>query len=199
MSNVAQRVALIAAAFLIVLGGVAAAIYSRYNEKQATMGEIQKLREEIAGYEKRIAMKEAKQKQKDDIEDNFAELVEILPQASAQQQDRIYQILTQIAANTRVKPKGLVQKPPQGPGAAPPPTQPQGKPQPQFGDAFQRTELAVQFEGTFANFMKFLNMVEAYPQFLKIDEIEMKPVKKEQVPPVLDIKLTLSTFSYVVR
>ncbi len=201
MGNVAQKVILIAAAFLIVLGGVGAAIYTTYQEKEQVLAECQLLKDEIAGYDKRIALREGRRKQKENIEDNFAALVEILPQASPQQQDKILGILTQIAAATKVKPRGLVQETrvAGGTAAAPAAPQPPGRPQSQYGDAFQQTTVRVQFEGTFANFMRFLNQVENYPNFLRIDEIDLRPARTETEHLVLDIKLALSTFSYVVR
>jgi len=203
MSSLTQKVVLIAGAFLIVLGGIGAAIYGKHNERQQTLAEVEKLRQEIAGYDKRIALREMKRKQKEDIEDNFAELVEILPQASPQQQDRIYQLLTQIGANTKVKAKGITEKATTTGGAAPPAggkQQPQAPQAPQFGDAFQQTQLSASFEGTFSNFMRFLNMVENYPNFLRVDEIDIRPSRTVVTDPqTLDIKLTLSTFSYVVR
>ena len=110
--------------------------------------------------------------------------------------------LTAYAGESRIIFKGLVTtqeaaKPgtPAPPAAGP---QPQAAPQ-RIGD-FQRTEIAAKFEGTFQNFLRFLNKVEDNPSFLKVDEINLEPLPGVLTDPrPLSIFVRISTFHYVVR
>src|SRR5205823_5638978 len=150
MGSNMQKIILAAAAFLVVFGGLCAATYSQYNEKEKTLALVQQLRDEIGIYDAKIAQRDEKRKHKEAIEDNFNELVEILPQASPRQQDKIFDALTTYAAQARVKFEKLITetKATAAPGQPQPQPQPAGAAKP-FGDAFEQTQLAVNYTGTF--------------------------------------------------
>jgi hypothetical protein len=209
MSSNMQKLILAAAAFLVVFGGLCVAAYSQYNEKEKTLAVVQQLHDEIAIYDAKIATREEKRKHKEAIEDNFNELVEILPQATPRQKDKILEALTAYAAQAKMKFIRLVQDPTMLGSTAPAPGQPQ-PPQPPpgaqakpFGDAFEQTVLTVQYSGTFQNFMKFLNLIEVNPltgNFLRVDEVGLEPDKSDAVEPRnANITIKVSTFHYVVR
>lgn len=197
MGSLTQKIVLAAACFVVIFGSLVAAIYSKYNEKEATLGQVEQLKQEIRGYQAKIDQKPAKQKLKEDIEDVFTELVDILPQASPRQRDNIFDAVTQYAAIAKIRFKQLIQDTPVTMGGQQPP-QPQGPAKP-FGDAFEQTNLSLRFEGTFTNFMKFLNMVENHRNFLRVDEIALSPIRSDVEPRILDITVKFSTFHYVVR
>lgn len=202
MGSNMQKIILAAAAFLVVFGGLCAATYSQYNEKEKTLATVNQLQDEIGVYEAKIATRDEKRRHKEAIEDNFGELVEILPQANPRQRDRILDALTSYGSQARVKFVRVIvtEDLKSAPGAPQPPPAPGAKP---FGDAFEQTQLAVQYEGTFQNFMKFLNLIEVNSltgNFLRVDEVNLDPGRGEDVEPkVLNITIKLSTFSYVVR
>jgi Tfp pilus assembly protein PilO len=200
MNTGMQKLVLAAAAFLVVFGGLCAAIYSKYNEREKTLAVTAQLRQEIAGYDATIAKRDERRKHKEEIEDVFNELVEILPQASPRQEDKILEDLTSFAAQARLTFKGVVLSKAQ-PGQQ---QQPAGAPagqQKAMNSAFQQTELTVRYEGTFANFMRFLNAVENRPSFLRVDDVSLDPIKTADAaePRPLGIQVKLSTFHYVVR
>ena len=193
-----QKIVLVVVAFVVVLCVLWAAIFSKWQEREAIAAEVTRLEQEIQRFDAKIATRAERRQHRDAIDDVFNELIEILPRASARQQERVLEALTAYAGESRIVFKGLAQRVEEGakPGVPPSGPQPQAAPQ-RIGD-FERTEIAARFEGTFENFVRFLSKVENNPSFLKVDEIKLEPIPGVTTDPrPLAIFVRISTFQYL--
>jgi hypothetical protein len=204
MPPVTQKLIAGIAVFVVILGGIGYGIYAKSDENSAVEGQIQKLNDEIAELQKTIDKKEEMKKHRAAQDEIFKELVTVLPAYSERQDERVMETLTAYASVCKLTPKGLVPKVnapvAAAPGAPPGP----GGPQAQGGKDFAQTELRINYEGTFFNFLKFLNMVENNDSFLRVDEILLSPtvLGATEVQPehrLLQITVKISTFHYVAK
>lgn len=69
--------------------------------------------------------------------------------------------------------------------------------------AFVRHKYRFELEGTFLGFLRFVNKIENYPRFLRVDEFSIAPRVKEKgggvksaENPVKAIELVVSTYTY---
>jgi hypothetical protein len=203
MPPVTQKLIAGVAIFLVILGGLGAGIYAKTNENAEIAAEIEKIQAEIQGFDAIIATREEKRKQREAQDDNFKELVAILPQYSERQEERVLESITSYASVAKLKYKGLVPVTVVAPtkGAA----APQGPPrpgQPKSAD-FSQTQLTVRFEGTFFNLLKFLDMIEKHDSFLAVESIQLSPMGAKEGPQPehkeLSITVKISTYHYVAK
>jgi len=182
MNSTVQKIVVAALAFLIVFGSLCYEIYANYDERDRLDTEIKGLDDQIQAYDLKIAQKPKLQKIKDDIEDNFTNLVEVLPQYSAKQGDRVLDDLTSYAAQARMDTKGvnITHK---------------------LNGDFEQTLLNTRWQGTYANTLRFINAMESRGQFLRIDELTIDPVKSADADAqkLMSVGIKVSTFHYVVK
>jgi len=72
-----KRIAILA--FLVVFASLCHANFDQYQERNRLVREIEELDARIASYEPTLAQKAALQQRKDEIEDAFADLVDVSP------------------------------------------------------------------------------------------------------------------------
>jgi len=181
MNSTLQKIVVAALAFLIVFGSLCYEIYDKYDERDRLDQDIKGLDDQISAYDLKIAQKPKLTKIKDDIEDNFTNLVEILPQQNEKQGDRVLDDLTSYAAQAHMDPKGvnITYKP---------------------AGQFNQTMLNTRWQGTYANTLRFINAMESRGAFLRIDELTLDPVKStDSDVKLMSVGLKVSTFHYVVK
>jgi hypothetical protein len=211
MPPITQKLIAAVAVFVVVIGGLGAGIYAKSGENGEISEDVERLRGEIAGLDAIIATREQKKKHRDAQDEVFKELISVLPQYSERQEERVYEAVTSYGSLAKIRFGGLVPKPVQvmpPPGAAPPPTAPGAPPKPPgAGGApptdFTQTELTLRFEGTFHNFLRFINMVENHESFLRVDTIQLTPLRPADGPQPeqleVSIVVRISTFHYVAK
>jgi hypothetical protein len=199
---ITQRLAVLIAVVVVALAGLGYGIYAKASENSALQGDINQLNQDISGLEAIIATKAQKEKSRDAQIEVFKELVAILPQYSEKQEDAILNAITTYGAYARMRFGGIVPKstaPAGAPAGGPPrPPGPGGGSQ-----DFQQTELTLRFDGTFANFVKFLSLVENHESFLRVDSFALTPKQVSDGPQPeqrdLSIVVRISTFHYVTK
>ncbi len=211
MPPVTQKLIAAVAIFVVVIGSLGFAIYKQTGDNADLQQSVDGLRNEIAGLDAIIATREQKKKNRDAQEDVLKSLVSILPPYSERQEERVYEAVTQYASLAKLKfggiiPRAVVSAPvrPTGggpPGAPAPPAPP--KPPGAAASDFAQTELALKFDGTFFNFLKFVNMVENHESFLRVDQLSLVPARPTAGPQPenLDVTVTvkISTFQYAPK
>ena len=198
MPPVTQKIIVAAAVFLLALGCLGAAIYAKTGENAELETQIEAIKGEVTTMNGIIDTKKVKLDLRKQQEESFADLVKILPLQSEINDEAILNSITAYASVAKLHFKGetpLLQK---GAKAA--------------GD-FQQTELQLEFEGPFFNFLRFLNSVESNESFLRVDAFSLVPApesaaaKKEREkesagePKDRDLKISvrISTFSYLPK
>jgi Tfp pilus assembly protein PilO len=200
MGRSTQFVVLLAAGFLLIFGSLAFAIFRQRSQNNEIEQEIKDLKAQIQIKQAKTSKHVAKEAEKAEINSIFGQIVGFLPIESPRQQDIIVEQLNGYASYHDLKFQQIVVDPEEkGKKAAPKKAKGKAAGKSDFGDSFQRVGVAIQYRGTFANFLKFLNDVERNPSFLRVDQISLKPIRGEQDPILLDITIRLSTFQYVVK
>jgi len=202
MPPVTQKLLAAIAGALLLLGGLGYLIYDQMDQNAMIQTEIDGIDAEIQGLDAIIATRDSKKALRDAQDQVFRQLVEILPQYSERQEERIYEAVTQYGSVAKLQFRGVVVglRPPSGPAPAGGP-QPAGQAAPKD---FAQTELTCRFEGTYYNFLKFLNLVENHESFLRIDEVLLSPTGAQPVDAnpdqkELQIRVKISTFAYVSK
>ncbi len=207
MSSLTQKVAILAVVFVVAFGLLVYAIYDKYEAFAETEKEIEQLDDKIVIYNKQIATLQDKTTHKDNIEKVFKDLVEILPQESPRQKDKILDWVNAYCVDSKVIFDGIyvpqvgkVEDTGRGGGVPAAAAAAAAKKEKQFGEAFEQTEITVKLKGTFVNFLKFLNRLETNSSFVRVDEMKLDPLPPDDKEPrMLAIVVKLSTFHYVIR
>jgi Tfp pilus assembly protein PilO len=201
MPPVTQKLIAAIVGVLLLVGGTGFMIYSQMEENAGIVAEIDGINNEIQGHDAVIATRESKKQLRDAQDQVFKQLVEILPQYSERQEEKIFEAVTQYSSIARLQFKGIIADP--GKGGT---TQPSGGPKPGAATPadFTRTQLTVRLQGTYFNFLKFLNRVENHESFLRVDEVSLSPLAQQSADASPDqkelaITVRISTFAYVTK
>jgi Tfp pilus assembly protein PilO len=201
--NDKQKIIITALTFLVVLGGLGALNYSKFQERGKLLAEIERFqKEEKAATEKIKQIPDLREKRSKliNIIDQYAE---ILPKEEHVQHDTFVNIIDGYRGETKI----LIQKAEY--------VKPKDEDKKVAQENFVRHRYRFKLLGTVPDFIEFVNKIENHTRFLKVDAIKIKPVgsaddaggddlsdkaDEEELAratePVKEIELTVSTYTY---
>jgi Tfp pilus assembly protein PilO len=187
MGRATQLILVISVCFLVLFGALAAATYSKYQQNDLDRIELTQLQQELAGYEAKIATRDARLALKAAIDEANKEVIQLLPRFSETQSvDKALEQLNRYRSKARLE---------LGPTVSDEPRPATGE----LGEGVIQTTFTMNLEGTFARAMKFLSSLERSPNLLRVDELKLTPTgRQDEGRPMLRIFVKISAFHYKV-
>ena len=200
--NKETQVVLITGLVFVVMTGIALYyVNGRIEMRKAREGEIAQIKQEIAKAEAVIAKKEELEKELESLERNLSHYITILPSPEVATKESLMRLVQEKCERSQfVLERFVLDK------AAGAPARGRGRAAPKKkggGGGFQEIALTLDANGTYEQFLRFLNSLERHESFLRVNtfrcQADPKPKINEEDGTVswpLTISLNLSTFRY---
>jgi hypothetical protein len=158
---------------LIILLVAGLMISRQYSKARELQGKIDELQAQIDMHRAVAERGPDLERKKDQIARTFDKFVTIFPKK--ENADRVFDTLQLYGAQTKIDIKrvGIVEEAPTEPGR-PGAARPAGPKGPQYKN-FGTRENTIEVEGTFFDFVEFLNKLESHREFLQVDSFTMAP------------------------
>ncbi len=206
--NEKQKIIVSVAIFLVLLGGLLTLNYFKYKERKDLLAKMSSLeKEERAANAKIKQIPELRQK-RTDLAAIVAQYANILPPEEHIQHEAFAEIIDGYSKDTQV----VIQKVDAVIEEEEPDDKKKKAKKKKEDQNFIRHRYKVQLVGTFPNFRNFVNKIENHTRFLKIDEMNIRPLGVERsigasskddsavlenaAKPFKNIEIVVSTYTY---
>tara|TARA_B100000965_G_scaffold356862_1_gene335098 strand:- start:3528 stop:4136 length:609 start_codon:yes stop_codon:yes gene_type:complete len=197
--NKETQVVLITGLVFVVMTGIALYyVNGRIEARKAREQDIATIKQDIAKAESVIAKKEELEKELDSLERNLSHYITILPSPEVATKESLMRLVQEKCERSQFVLERFVLN--DAKAAARGAKAPKKK---KDGGGFQEIGLTLDANGTYEQFLRFLNSLERHESFLRVNtfrcEAEPKPRINEEDGTVswpLTISLNLSTFRY---
>jgi len=180
--------------FLLLIAGAVYVVMDLGDQLELVQGENAQLVAKIDGLKKEVAQRESLQLQLDKLEAGLAQYVRILPLPEVANeewlmnlvQDKLEQAQFRLMRIEVTDPKGQAGPPPRGKGAGP---------------AFREVVVRMTAQGTYDQFLRFLNLLEKHETFVRINKFACDAGQQildddGKVIVPLSITMDVSTYRY---
>ena len=198
--NKETQVVLITGLVFVVMTGIALYyVNGRIEMRKAREGEIAQIKQEIAKAEAVIAKKEELEKELESLERNLSHYITILPSPEVATKESLMRLVQEKCERSQfVLERFVLNKAKAARGAGK-----KSKKKKKDAGGFQEIALTLDANGTYEQFLRFLNSLERHESFLRVNtfrcQADPKPKINEEDGTVswpLTISLNLSTFRY---
>ncbi|MCO5170756.1 MAG: type 4a pilus biogenesis protein PilO [Planctomycetes bacterium] len=192
MTKETKATAIAAGIVALISAGFVYVISNELDAKAAKEAEKAQLEGEIDGLERKVATIDALTQELDNLKANFSQYIKILPSPEIATHERLMDLVQEKSSRTgfQIKKFDFRQQPGVGAAAR------------RAKTAFQEVEISMNAEGTFEQFLRFLNSLERHESFVRVNSFTCTapstPVTDDQgkVSYPLTIALNISTFRY---
>ncbi|MDC3378917.1 type 4a pilus biogenesis protein PilO [Planctomycetota bacterium] len=192
MTKELRNVLIAAAGFLIL--AVAAFYFVNETKEEVAKKEvvIEGLEGALVKLQTEAARREDLERQRDQLKGNFSQYIKILPSAEVATPEELINVIQEKCERSQLVLKQIQYKPATAGNRGK-----KGSTQ-----AFQELEVVLQATGTYGQFVRFLNLMERNPSFLRVNTFRCMAPGRPLIDPEgnefypLNISLHISTFRY---
>lgn len=177
----AGLVGIISLGFVVMVKG---SLDKKEEQEQVAAG----LDAEIKKLEAKVATQEALTLELENLKTNFGQYVKILPSPEIATQERLMELVQDKSERSQFPVKSFVVKPPAAKGKA--------------KSAFREIEITLNAQGTFEQFLRFLNSLERHESFIRVNSFTCTaatvPSTDDEGKTIwpLNVQLNISTFRF---
>jgi Tfp pilus assembly protein PilO len=191
MSKETKTVFVFALIFAVLAGFAFYFVNETAEKVEAKRKEIEGVQKQIAALQKEADQEAALIEELESLRVNFKEFVKILPAAEVATEERLMTMVQEKCERTQFTLDSYLAK-----GGK------KGKKKKGKGAGFHEISVSLKAEGTYEQFLRFLNSLERHESFVRVNSFSCNPPSKPEVDEEgketwpLDIQLKVSTFRY---
>jgi hypothetical protein len=209
MTKEVQMIVVAAVIFVLITGGLAWWGMGLADEVSVRQSKIAGIEGEIKKADTEIAKKPKLEIEKEALDKHIARYVTILPPPEVASKQSFLRMVQEKCERSQLNARSIVfVKPKAARKARPKPGAPAAKKK--GGPTFEEVKVNLEAEGTYDEFLRFLNSVERHETFLRVNTFSCRVIPfDEETGPIedaegnvvwkLEIRLQVSTFTYKTK
>jgi Tfp pilus assembly protein PilO len=192
MTKDTKTTAIAAALVGVISLGFVVLVKNEYDKKGEQETKAAGFEAEIKKLETKVATKDTLEQELENLKTNFGQYVKILPSPEIATQERLMELVQDKSERADFDVKSFIQKDPKGVG---------GK-KGAAKSAFREIEITLTAEGTFEQFLRFLNSLERHESFIRVNSFTCNALTTSTVDEEgkvvwpLNVQLNISTFRF---